>query len=72
LIDRIDDSAVAADGVGRMTAAKLLLGMLCVCQLGGCAVVAAPFHVAADVVRVVPVVGDAIAVPFDAVGDVID
>jgi hypothetical protein len=31
-----------------------------------------PFRVTADVARVVPVVGDVVAAPFDAVGDAID
>jgi len=38
----------------------------------GCAAVALPFRVTADVVRVVPLVGEAIAVPFDAAGNLID
>lgn len=44
--------------------------------LAGCStaadIVAAPFHISADVVRVVPVVGDVVAAPLDVVGDVID
>ena len=40
--------------------------------LPGCAVVALPFRVTADVASVVTVVGDAAAAPFNAVGDVID
>ena len=44
--------------------------------LAGCStatdIVAAPFHVTADVVRVVPVVGDVVAAPFDVAGNVID
>ena len=40
--------------------------------LAGCGAVALPFRVTADVARVVPVVGDAVAAPFDAVGDAID
>jgi hypothetical protein len=38
----------------------------------GCAAIALPFRVTADVVRVIPVVGDAVAVPFDAVGNFVD
>ncbi|WP_207477031.1 DUF6726 family protein [Arenibaculum pallidiluteum] len=41
-------------------------------SLSGCGAVALPFRATADVARVVPVVGDAVAVPFDAVGDTID
>lgn len=40
--------------------------------LGGCGAVALPFRVTADVAKVVPVAGDVVAVPFDAVGDTID
>ena len=40
--------------------------------LSGCGAVALPFRVTADVARVVPVVGDAVAAPFDAVGDAMD
>lgn len=40
--------------------------------LSGCGVVALPFRVTGDVAKVVPVVGDAVAAPFDAVGDAID
>ncbi len=53
-----------------ITAACLCLG------LAGCStatdIVAAPFHIATDVVRVVPVVGDVVAAPLDIVGNVID
>lgn len=41
-------------------------------MLAGCGAVALPFRVTADVARIVPVVGDPLAVPFDAVGDAID
>ena len=51
------------------------LALACL-TLTGCStatdIVAAPFHIAADVVRVVPVVGGAAAIPLDVVGDVID
>jgi len=40
--------------------------------LSGCGAVALPFRVTADVARVVPIVGDVVAAPFDAVGDEID
>ena len=50
----------------------LALGAL----LAGCStatdIIAAPFHIAADVIRVVTVVGDVVAAPVDIVGDVID
>ena len=41
-------------------------------MLSGCGLVALPFRVVADVAQVVPVAGDVVAVPFDAVGDAID
>lgn len=50
-------------------AAVLLMAGL---GLSGCGLVALPFRVTGDVLQVVPVVGDAAAVPFDAVGDAID
>ena len=40
--------------------------------MAGCSVVALPFHVTADVVSVVPVVGGPASTPFEAVGDTID
>jgi hypothetical protein len=40
--------------------------------LAGCGAVAFPFRVTADALRIVPVVGDPVAAPFDAVGDAID
>jgi hypothetical protein len=49
----------------------LLLLLACV-GLPGCGAVALPFRVTADVARVVPVVGDVVAAPLDAVGDAID
>jgi hypothetical protein len=51
---------------------RLLLVVTAGLALGGCAVVAAPFRVTAEVVRVVPVAGDVLAAPFEVVGDVID
>jgi hypothetical protein len=49
------------------------LWVLAIClAASGCAVVAAPFRVTADVVRIVSVAGGVLAAPFDAVGDVID
>jgi hypothetical protein len=50
--------------------------LLLVPALAGCStatrIVAAPFHIAADVVRVTPVVGDVVAAPLDITGNVID
>jgi hypothetical protein len=49
------------------------LALLLACAgLTSCAVVALPFHVTADVLKVVPVVGDIAAAPFEVVGDAID
>lgn len=53
-----------------------LLLLLLAPWLAGCGtaadIVAAPFHITADVVRVVPVVGDVVAAPVDMAGDIID
>jgi hypothetical protein len=46
--------------------------VLLLIALAGCGVVALPFRVTADVARIVPVIGDPVAAPFDAVGDAID
>lgn len=51
---------------------RLMLMVLACISLGGCAVAALPFRAAADAARLVPIVGDVAAVPFDAVGEVID
>ena len=49
------------------------LGLLLVCiALAGCGAVAFPFRVTADALRIVPVVGDPVAAPFDAIGNTID
>jgi hypothetical protein len=49
------------------------LGLLLACLvLAGCGAVAFPFRVTADAARIVPVVGDPVAAPFDAAGDAID
>lgn len=56
--------------MSRFLTAAFLLGALGL--LSGCGVVAAPFRVTADVLRIVPVAGDVVAVPFDAVADGID
>jgi hypothetical protein len=50
-----------------------ILALLLACVgLAGCGAVALPFRVTADVARVVPIVGDVVAAPLDAVGDAID
>lgn len=49
----------------------ITLLMLC-SALAGCGAVALPFRVTADIARIVPVIGDPVAVPFDAIGDAID
>lgn len=46
--------------------------IIAVVFLSGCSTVAFPFRVTADAMRVIPVVGDAVAVPFDAVGNFVD
>jgi hypothetical protein len=46
--------------------------LLAALSIAGCSAVALPFRVTADVVRVIPVVGDVVAVPFDALGAAID
>ena len=50
----------------------LILAILLSAALAGCGAVALPFRATADVVRIVPVAGDVVAVPFDAAGDAID
>jgi hypothetical protein len=50
-----------------------VLALLLICTfLAGCGAVALPFRATADVARIVPVAGDAVAVPLDATGDAID
>lgn len=49
----------------------VVMVLLCL-ALAGCGAVAFPFRVTADALRVVPVVGDPVAAPFDAVGNAID
>lgn len=46
-----------------------LAALLC---LSGCGLVALPFRVAGDVVKVVPVVGGPVGGPIHSVGDAID
>ena len=50
----------------------LIWAALLCAGLAGCGAVALPFRVTADAVRVVPVAGDVVAVPFDTAGDAID
>ena len=50
----------------------LLALLLLSLALAGCGAVAFPFRVTADALRIVPVVGDPVATPFDAAGDAID
>ena len=51
---------------------RFILMLLACIDLSGCGAVALPFRVTADVARIVPVVGDVVAAPLDAVGDAID
>ncbi|MEL6766644.1 MAG: DUF6726 family protein [Pseudomonadota bacterium] len=51
---------------------RVMPALLACLVLSGCGAVALPFRVTADVARVVPIAGDVVAVPFDAVGDTID
>ena len=55
--------------MGRCRLALCLLGLL---ALNGCGVVAFPFRVVGDAVKVVPVVGKPVGTPIHAVGDIID
>ena len=49
-----------------------LLIVLLALALAVCGLVALPFRVTADVARIVPIAGDIVAAPLDALGDVID
>ena len=51
---------------------RLLPALALSLLLQGCGAVALPFRVTADVVKVVPLAGKVVAVPFDTVGDTID
>jgi hypothetical protein len=51
---------------------RALFVLLLCAALCGCGAVALPFRVTGDVAKVVPVVGDAVAAPFDAAGNAID
>lgn len=50
----------------------LLLTVIVLATLSGCSVLAAPCRISAAVVKTVPVVGKAVAVPLDACADIID
>lgn len=52
--------------------ATLILAMSLVLPLSGCGAVAFPCRVASSVIKIVPVVGHAAAVPTDACAEVID
>ena len=58
--------------VPRNPAVPLLISVLLLTILSGCSVLAAPCRISAAVVKTVPVVGKAVAVPLDACADVID
>ena len=51
---------------------RALYVLLICAALNGCGAVALPFRVTADVAKIVPVAGDAVAAPLDAAGDAID
>jgi hypothetical protein len=57
--------------LGEQPMRVLTLLLMCT-SLAGCGAVALPFRATADVARIVPVAGDAVAVPLDATGDAID
>lgn len=56
----------------RRTALRLVIPSLLALALAGCSVVAAPLHIAADVIDRVPIVGGVVAGPFEATADLID
>jgi hypothetical protein len=51
---------------------SLLVSAILLTTLSGCSVLAAPCRISAAVVKTVPVVGKAVAVPLDACADIID
>lgn len=51
---------------------RWIMCLVALTTLSGCGLVALPFRVAGDVIRVVPVVGKPIGAPIHGVGDVID
>jgi hypothetical protein len=56
----------------RRPGVPLLLTAILLATLSGCSVLAAPCRISAAVVKTVPVVGKAVAVPLDACADIID
>jgi hypothetical protein len=50
----------------------LLISAILLVTLSGCSVLAAPCRISAAVVKTIPVVGKAVAVPLDACADIID
>jgi hypothetical protein len=54
------------------TTIPLLVSAILLITLSGCSVLAAPCRISAAVVKTVPVVGKAVAVPLDACADIID
>jgi hypothetical protein len=47
----------------------MIISML---SIQGCSAVALPCRISADVLRIVPVIGEPIAQAFDACGDIVD
>jgi hypothetical protein len=58
--------------ISRRPSIALLISAILAITLSGCSVLAAPCRISAAVVKTVPVVGKAVAVPLDACADVID
>jgi hypothetical protein len=58
--------------VTRRPNVPLLISAILLITLSGCSVLAAPCRISAAVVKTVPVVGKAVAVPLDACADIID
>jgi hypothetical protein len=58
-------------GTGPRSVVRISCLLACL-ALPGCGLVALPFRVAGDVVKVVPVVGKPLGEPIHAVGDAID
>lgn len=56
----------------RRPSVPLLVSAFLLVTLSGCSVLAAPCRISAAVVKTVPVVGKAVAVPLDACADIID
>jgi hypothetical protein len=56
----------------RRPSVPLLVSAILLVTLSGCSVLAAPCRISAAVVKTVPVVGKAVAVPLDVCADIID